>query len=111
LSVILGPVSLGVTVALKWVWAVLLLILLGLQARLWVGVGSLAETRTLLDRIDEQRHRNQQLKERNLVLEHDVRGLKQGTDVIEEKIRTDMGMVKEGETFFLYLPTEKEPTP
>ena len=91
---------------MRWLWALLLLTLLALQVRLWIGEGSLAETRQLLDRIDTQKARNQELRERNEVLEHEVRGLKQGTEVVEEKIRGDMGMIKEGETFFLYLPEQ-----
>ena len=89
---------------MKWVWPILVIILLVLQARLWIGEGSLAETAGLLDRIDRQQQHNDELRERNRELELDLQTYKSGKDGIEEKARQDMGMIRDGETFFLYLP-------
>ena len=86
---------------MKWVWALLVFILIGLQVRLWVGEGSLAE----VDSLQEQE--NNKLRQRNLALLHEVRELRQGTEGIEEKARSDMGMIKDDETFFLYIPPDK----
>lgn len=92
---------------MKWVWALLVFILIGLQVRLWVGEGSLAEVDSLKDKIALQEQENNKLRQRNLALLHEVRELRQGTEGIEEKARSDMGMIKEDETFFLYIPPDK----
>jgi cell division protein FtsB len=91
----------------KWVWALLVFILIGLQVRLWVGEGSLAEVDSLKDKIALQEQENNKLRQRNLALLHEVRELRQGTEGIEEKARSDMGMIKDDETFFLYIPPDK----
>ena len=88
----------------RWVWPLLVILLLYLQARLWVGEGSLAETASLVDIIAGQSERNAGLLERNRKLELEVDNLKNGSEGIEERAREDMGMIGEGETFFLYLP-------
>jgi|TARA_B110000902_G_scaffold18871_1_gene21606 cell division protein FtsB len=91
----------------KWVWALLVFILISLQVRLWVGEGSLAEVDALTEKIALQELENNKLRRRNLELLHVVRELRQGTEGIEEKARSDMGMIKDDETFFLYIPPEK----
>ncbi|MFT4998854.1 MAG: cell division protein FtsB [Chitinophagales bacterium] len=92
---------------MKWVWALLVFILISLQVRLWVGEGSLAEVDALTEKIALQELENNKLRRRNLALLHVVRELRQGTEGIEEKARSDMGMIKDDETFFLYIPPEK----
>ena len=92
-------------------WRLLLITLLILQARLWVGEGSLAETAALLERIEAQEARNELLRERNRALELDVRELKSGTDGIEERARGELGMIKDGETYFLYIPAQGPTSP
>jgi cell division protein FtsB len=78
----------------------LLLLLAYLQYRLWFGDGSLQEVWELHREVDAQREENLQLRERNAALEAEVRDLQQGLDAIEEHAREDLGMVKEGETFY-----------
>lgn len=78
----------------------LLLLFLYLQYRLWVGEDSLLDVRALQQEIDLQKAENARLQERNAVLDAEVRDLKQGLDAIEEHAREDLGMVKEGETFY-----------
>jgi|TARA_R110000796_G_scaffold248117_5_gene374446 cell division protein FtsB len=84
----------------KWLWLVALLLLGGLQYRLWVGEGSLAHVTQLKQQIDEQARENEQLLERNRVLTAEVVELKQGLETVEERARHELGMVKEGETLF-----------
>jgi cell division protein FtsB len=84
----------------KWLWLVALLLLGGLQYRLWVGDGSLAHVTQLKQQIDEQARENEQLLERNRVLTAEVIELKQGLETVEERARHELGMVKEGETLF-----------
>jgi cell division protein FtsB len=79
----------------NWVWALLVFILISLQVRLWVGEGSLAEVDALTEKIALQELENNKLRRRNLELLHVV------------KARSDMGMIKDDETFFLYIPPEK----
>lgn len=87
-----------------WLLAVLLLVLAGLQYRLWVGEGSFAQVSDLKQQIADQRAENERLHERNRILEAEVMELKQGMETVEERARQELGMLKEGET--LYLLTE-----
>lgn len=88
---------------MKILIAVLALIALGLQYRLWVGDGSIAHVVRLHKQIDAQQAENDGLIERNRYLAAEVKALKNGTDGIEERARHQMGMIKEGETFFLIV--------
>jgi cell division protein FtsB len=87
-----------------WLLAVLIVLLLGLQYRLWVGDGSLAQVTDLKQQIADQQGENQRLLERNRILEAEVMELKEGMETVEERARQELGMVKEGET--LYQLTE-----
>ena len=78
----------------------LLLLLFYLQYKLWFGEGSLQDVRDLHQAVEQQREENLQLRERNDALDAEVRDLQQGLDAIEEHAREDLGMVKEGETFY-----------
>jgi cell division protein FtsB len=87
-----------------WLFIILLLLLAGLQYRLWLGDGGLAEVASLQKQIVDQQNENQRLLERNRILEAEVLELKQGLETVEERARHELGMVKEGET--LYQLTE-----
>ena len=73
---------------------------IGLQVRLWSPNGGLLEVRHIQQRIQAQQTENAELLERNLALRAEVNDLKQGFAAVEEKARTELGMIKEGETFF-----------
>lgn len=83
---------------------VLVVILAGmlvlLQARLWAGDGGIGEVRRLTRAVEEQRLTNAAYLERNQALESEVRDLKHGLEAVEERARSELGMIKEGETFF-----------
>ncbi|WP_439861283.1 cell division protein FtsB [Pseudomonas sp. MBLB4136] len=83
-----------------WLWLVLVLLLAGLQYRLWIGDGSLAQVADLKQQIADQQGENQRLLERNRILEAEVLELKKGMETVEERARHELGMVKEGETLF-----------
>jgi cell division protein FtsB len=85
----------------------LILIILGLQIRLWVGQGSLAEISRLDGAIVVQETENAALENRNQELLTEVEELKNGTDAIEEMARRDLGLIKEGETFFMIVEPKK----
>ena len=78
----------------------LLILLVYLQYKLWFGEGSLQDVWELHREVEFQRQENIELRERNAALEAEVRDLRQGLDAIEEHAREDLGMVKEGETFY-----------
>ena len=84
----------------NWLFLVLLLLLAGLQYRLWVGNGSLAQVADLQRQIAEQQGENERLLERNRILDAEVLELKQGMETVEERARHELGMVKEGETLY-----------
>ncbi len=86
---------------MKWLLVILVLMFSGLQYRLWIGDGSYAEKAYLEREIKKQQAENEYLLERNRLLAVEVEDLKNGYDTIEERARHDLGMVKEGETFFM----------
>lgn len=87
----------------KWVSAGLALLLFALQAALWIGQGSVAEVVALQRQIDTYRQGNTALRERNQRLEVEVLEFKSGLDSVEEMAREELGMVREGETFYLLV--------
>ena len=91
---------------MKALLAVSLVLLVLLQYRLWLGAGGLNEVAHLRQEIDQQRGENQLLRERNRTLTAEVEDLKQGTAAIEERARTDLGMVGTGETFFQVIASK-----
>lgn len=92
---------------MRWLLVILLVFLAGLQFRLWVGEGSLAHRAELNRQLGEQESENQALRERNALIATDVESLKTNLNAIEEKARADLGMIKQGETF--YLVVDKNP--
>ena len=89
---------------MKFLAAALLVVLLALQYRLWLGDGGMREVGRLRQEIDKQHQENDSLRERNRTLTAEVQDLKKGTTAIEERARTDLGMVKQGETFYQVVP-------
>lgn len=92
---------------MKWILALLLFLFIGLQYRLWVGEGSLADVARLEREINLQQAENDRLLERNRILDIEVENLKSGLDSIEERARNDIGMIKKDETFFMVLKEKK----
>ncbi|WP_440995592.1 cell division protein FtsB [Arhodomonas sp. SL1] len=80
--------------------AVLVVLLAGLQWRLWFGDGGVTEVMRLERAAEAQRAENERLEARNAALEADVDDLKSGLEAVEERARRELGMVREGETFF-----------
>jgi len=88
---------------MRWLLIILIVFLAGLQFRLWVGEGSLAHQYELDTQISVQRVENQLLKWRNEKVAQEVESLKSNLESIEEKARRDLGMIKEGEIFYLVI--------
>jgi cell division protein FtsB len=89
--------------------AILVTLLLVLQYRLWFSDGGLVKMWQLSDALEAQKQENARLTERNRALEAEVIDLKQGLQAIEERARTELGMVKKDETFFQVIDDPKSP--
>lgn len=71
-----------------------------LQYPLWLGKGSWLRVWNVSQQISNQKERNKSLKQRNETLNAEVRDLKQGNAAIEERARSELGMIKEDEVFY-----------
>ena len=89
--------------AMKVLLGALVVMLVMLQVNLWVGEGSFAQLNTLVSQVEVQKQDNLVLAERNQELENEVLDLKTGLDAVEERARSEFGMVKDGETLFLIV--------
>ncbi len=74
-----------------------------IQYPLWLGKGSWLRVWEVDQQIQAQRATNQKLQARNAALDAEVRDLKQGLDAIEERARSELGMIKRDEIFFQIL--------
>jgi len=77
-----------------------------LQVDLWIGKGSMQEVRQLEKEIAIQKQENLRLKERNQALYEEVKDLKRGSEAIDERARTEMGMIHQDETFFQIIKSD-----
>src|SRR4051794_19318414 len=83
---------------------VALLVLLGaIQYPLWLGKGGWLRVSEGDPQIHAQRETNARLKARNAALDAEVRDLKQGMEAIEERARSELGMIRQDEMFFQLL--------
>ena len=88
---------------MKFLWSLMLVLALGLQFRLWVGEGSFAEASMLNSKVESQVALNQTLIQRNARLDAEVQDLRSGFDAIEERARSELGMIGPDETFFVVV--------
>jgi cell division protein FtsB len=84
--------------------AVLIILLVVLQYKLWMGQGGYFDVRQLEQELVAQRSNNEKLLERNRALQAEVEDLKKGLAAIEERAREELGMIREGETFYQVVP-------
>ena len=96
--------------ALRALAIIFALLIVALQYPMWLGKGGWLQVRELTRQIEAQRKVNEELKARNAALDADVRDLKTGFDAIEERARSELGMIKQDEIFF-QLPQEQPPSP
>lgn len=85
---------------LRYAALILLILLIGLQLKLWTGAGGVRDVDSLRQTVAQTRKANEALKARNDALQAEVRDLKEGRDAIEERARSELGLVKPGETFY-----------
>ncbi len=84
----------------RWVALGLLALIVALQLRLWTGQGGMPDVWRLHERAGAQREENTGLRRRNEDLAADVQDLKSGQEAIEERARSELGMIKPGEVFY-----------
>ncbi len=82
---------------------ILIALIIAIQQPLWFGKGSWLRVWHLDQQVDEQRAHNEARALRNAALNADVLDLKTGLDAIEERARTELGMIKSDEVFFQVL--------
>lgn len=88
---------------MKLLWAFMVVLILLLQVRLWVGEGSFAQVWTLDKSIAEQQGENSELSARNERLYAEVRNLRNEQGAVEERARMNLGLIRDDETFFLVV--------
>lgn len=81
----------------------LVLLIAAIQNPLWFGKGGWSRVWELDRQVEAQRETNIKLAARNATLDAEVKDLKQGYDAIEERARSELGMVKQDEVFFQLL--------
>ena len=83
--------------------AALLLTFSGLQYRLWVGQGSFAHVNDLHSKVELRSAENEVRRQRNDILKAEILDLKEGLAAVEDLARSELGLIKKGETFFLLV--------
>lgn len=78
---------------------ILLALLVLFQAQLWSGRGSLPQVHDMQQRLDEQKAKNDLAQVKNAQLAAEVKDLKEGLEIVEEKARSELGMVRPNEIF------------
>jgi cell division protein FtsB len=100
---------------MRWLTLALLVLIASLQYPLWIGKGSWLRVWDLSRQIDKQVEVNNGLKARNEGMDAEVSDLKQGFAAIEERARSELGMVKNDEVFYQVMdgdtPLPSKPAP
>src|ERR1700719_1874599 len=95
---------------MKWLAAALFVVVVLLQYRIWLSEDGVRELRRLETAVAAQRTENDQLGERNRQLAAEVRDLKNGMQALEERARSDLGMIARNETFYQVVPARPADT-
>jgi cell division protein FtsB len=90
---------------MKWLAGALLTVVLLLQYRLWLSNDGVRELSRLSESVEHQQSDNAELEDRNEQLVAEVADLKAGMAAIEERARSELGMIGRNETFYQVVPT------
>ena len=85
----------------------LLVLLIWLQYKIWLQDGGIPEVLQLQQEVEEVKTEVKSLQDRNSSLDAEVKDLKKGLDAIEERARSELGMIKEGEVYYQVIEPEK----
>ena len=89
---------------MRTVTLILFVLLIFLQFKLWLGEGGFTEVARLEDRVEQQRKQNDDLLQRNAELQAEVEDLRERLDAVEERARSELGMIKPAEQFYQVVP-------
>jgi cell division protein FtsB len=92
---------------MKFIALLLVLLLVMMQVNIWLTKDGYSRVAEIKELIQDQQKENNAMVSRNSQLKEEIKDLKDGYSAIEEKAREDIGMIKEGEEF--YLLTEPRP--
>ena len=81
-----------------------------LQLRLWTGQGGHRSVAALQSQVQQQTRENAGLEQRNAALAAEVEDLKSGEAAVEERARSELGMIKPGETFYRVVEADNAPS-
>jgi cell division protein FtsB len=95
---------------MKWLAGALAVAIILLQYRVWLSDDGVRGVARLRQAVVAQRGENEQLAERNRQLAAEVRDLKTGLDALEERARSDLGMIARNETFYQVVPPPPQTT-
>ena len=96
---------------MKWLAAGLGILVVLLQYRVWLSDNGVRDVDRLQRAVATQRSENDQLVERNRQLAAEVRDLKTGMGALEERARSDLGMIANHETFYQVVPSRPAAAP
>jgi cell division protein FtsB len=96
---------------MKWLAAALAVVLILLQYRIWISDNGVRQVERLRQTVAAQQAEDAQLAERNRQLAAEVRDLKTGMDALEERARSDLGMIGRNETFYQVVPVRPTDAP
>lgn len=85
------------------VYIVLIIALVVLQHKLWLGDGNIIQWVSLQQKLKEHQEENERLAARNKALEADIQELKSGDQALEEQARYELGMIKEEEVYYQFV--------
>ena len=88
---------------------ILVVLIAAIQTPLWFGKGGWLRVWEIDRHLDAQRRSNEQLRARNAALDAEVRDLKTGYDAIEERARSELGMIRPDEVFYQVLELGPKP--
>lgn len=88
---------------MRMIVILLIIVLLGLQYKLWFGDGSVMEWLRLEQKLRVQQNKNKKFIVRNQAIDADIAELKSGDQALEEQARFELGMIKEGEIFYQFV--------
>ncbi len=100
---------------LRWVALILILLLIGLQMKLWTGTGSMRDVQNLRAAVQAQSEKNAKQLQLNQALSADVQDLKSpgnakdGRQAVEARARSELGLIKPGEVFYQVIERPAAP--
>ncbi len=93
---------------MKWLAIALGVVIAILQYRLWLSDSGVHDLARMRDAVSQQQSQNATLVERNRELAAEVRDLKTGMAALEERARSELGMIARNETYYQVVPSKPD---